>query len=74
MRTSFSARRIEIASGLIGDKKLGRLDNGARHRYALHLAAGDLMRVYRGFVPEADPVQTFHGGVLCVGRAGEQKR
>ncbi len=56
----FAASSIEIAGGLVGHKQFGGLHNRTCHRDALHLAAGDVVRVDGGFIGEADPLQTVH--------------
>ena len=58
---------VEVAGRLVGQEQLGLGDQGPGDGGPLHLAAGELARLVRQAVAEADHVEQFLGplGVLA---------
>ena len=65
---------VEIAGGLIREEEFRRMHQSASDGNALHLAAGELVRITIAEAIELDPAQTFAGGGAGMGNASEQKR
>ena len=66
--------RVEVAGGLVGEDQRGRVDQRARDRHALLLAAGELRRLVVGALGEARRCASISSARARRSRAGDARR
>src|SRR5712692_1459556 len=65
--------RIQVAGWLIGEENAGGMDESARDGDALHLTAGELVRIAVTEAVKLDPGETFASSGASVELAGKKQ-
>src|SRR5580704_8647497 len=74
LENHIASYRIKIARGLVCKKNCWGLDERSGDAHALHLAAGELVRVAIAQPIELDPRQFIAGSGACIWFPGEPQR